>query len=170
MTEIPHNVQNIIGNHYGRWTVIAFSHTHHRASYWVCRCDCGTIRTHQRSALIGKTTLSCGCLRGEQLAARNKTHGKRYTPEYNSWRAMKERCQNPNASKYPLYGGRGIRVCERWQKFDAFYADMGPKPTPRHTIAKWRRRFGISKSIYGVTHLGEPHIRRLQLAVPCKLP
>lgn len=133
---LPPRVNNIIGNRYGRWTVFAFSHTKNRASYWICRCKCGTIRTHQRSALISNSTQSCGCLRGEQLAIRNRTHGMRYTTEYNSWRGMKERCQNPNSTKYHLYGSRGITVCQRWQDFEAFFEDMGTKPTPSHTIER----------------------------------
>lgn len=134
--KLPPRVQSIIGNRYGRWTVIDFSHTRKKASYWIARCDCGTLRTHQRSALVSGSTLSCGCLRGEQVAARNTTHGKRHSPEYGSWRAMKERCQNPKATKYPTYGGRGITICERWQRFDNFFADMGPKPTPFHTLER----------------------------------
>lgn len=56
------------------------------------------------------------------------------TPEYVSWSAMKTRCSNPNQSCYKHYGGRGIKVCERWLVFKNFLDDMGPKPTPRHTI------------------------------------
>jgi len=55
-------------------------------------------------------------------------------PEYGSWRAMKKRCRCPKHPDYKHYGGRGITVCERWNDFDAFLADMGPKPTPAHEI------------------------------------
>ena len=129
-------VQDIIGNRYNRWIVIAFSHTHNKASYWICRCDCGTIRTHQRSALVSMSTGSCGCLRGELLAGRSTTHGMSHTTEYNSWRGLKQRCQNPNFSKFSIYGGRGITVCERWQRFENFFADMGYKPKPDYTIER----------------------------------
>lgn len=58
-------------------------------------------------------------------------HGMRRTPEYEAWRGMKRRCYKPSCSKYEQYGGRGISVCERWRhSFDAFIADMGPKPSP----------------------------------------
>lgn len=50
------------------------------------------------------------------------------TPTYNSWLGMRERCSNPNHNRYRYYGGRGIRVCDRWQSFAAFLADMGEKP------------------------------------------
>ena len=56
-------------------------------------------------------------------------HGKTRTPEWNAWRKMRERCSNPNSSAYPNYGGRGIRVCERWNEFINFYEDLGKRPT-----------------------------------------
>jgi len=66
------------------------------------------------------------------------THGatvnRQPTPEWNSWRGMVERCTNPNHKHWAHYGGRGIRVCDRWLGFAAFLADMGAKPTPEHSI------------------------------------
>lgn len=67
------------------------------------------------------------------------THGGLvfHRSEYNSWRAMRERCNNPNNWKYPTYGARGIKVCDRWNGKDGFanfLEDMGKKPTPKHTI------------------------------------
>lgn len=67
---------------------------------------------------------SCGC--GGRFKIK---HGKTGSTEYKSWDGMRQRCSNPNNSKYPLYGGRGIKVCERWQEsFENFLADMGNKP------------------------------------------
>lgn len=63
------------------------------------------------------------------------SHGMRHTPEYVSWAAMKGRCLNPNNPKYPRYGGRGITICPRWvADFAEFYSDMGPRPSPLHTL------------------------------------
>lgn len=59
---------------------------------------------------------------------------KSYTREYNIWAMMRQRCNNPEAKNYRSYGGRGIRVCERWAKFDNFLADMGTAPSPAHTL------------------------------------
>jgi hypothetical protein len=60
--------------------------------------------------------------------------GHRKRPEYGSWRAMKDRCLNPRHSAYDRYGGRGVTICERWLTFANFFADMGPRPTPEHSL------------------------------------
>ena len=71
----------------------------------------------------------------EKRAEAHRTHGqagRSKSPEYRAWDAMKQRCLNPRSSAYPSYGGRGISVCDKWREsFDAFYADMGPKPEPK---------------------------------------
>ena len=55
--------------------------------------------------------------------------------EYHSWRAMRNRCFNPHDPKYPVYGGAGIRICDRWRdNFNAFLSDMGPRPTRAHSL------------------------------------
>lgn len=64
------------------------------------------------------------------------------TPEYVSWQAMKTRCENENHEWFHRYGGRGISVCERWNSFENFYADMGPKPTPDHSIERENNDLG----------------------------
>lgn len=66
-----------------------------------------------------------------------KTHGLRRAPEYNVWNGMKHRCHNPNYGSYERYGARGISVCARWRNsFADFYADMGPRPSPQHSIER----------------------------------
>jgi len=64
------------------------------------------------------------------------THGKTESPEYRVWGSMIKRCCNPKANRYDRYGGRGISVCERWQSFEAFFEDMGPRPSPKHSIER----------------------------------
>lgn len=65
----------------------------------------------------------------------HNTHGKSYSPEYVAWQNMKGRCLNTNNHKYPMYGARGIFVCDRWMdSFDNFYADMGQRPDANYSV------------------------------------
>lgn len=123
-------VQDLSGVAFGRLTVLRHVGSNaHRVSMWECRCECGTIKTVIRSVLKSGESRSCGCLDRE----RRTTHGhcKPYTGEYRSWRSMLARCSDASRKSY---GGRGIVVCDRWAKFEHFIADMGLKPSPRHTL------------------------------------
>lgn len=64
----------------------------------------------------------------------NNKHGWSHTPEHNAWQAMRGRCLNPRNRRYHRYGGRGITICERWRDFANFLADVGPRPSPQHTL------------------------------------
>lgn len=126
---IPYRVKDLTGQRFVRLTVLAFSGVKCAHAYWLCRCECGKETVAQAGHLRSGQYKSCGCLSREQTRARFTTHGKRKSPEYQSWRAMIERCCNHSNASYGNYGGRGIIVCERWRtSFEAFYADMGPKP------------------------------------------
>lgn len=96
---------------------------------WLCRCDCGTECRKKKAYLLDGGTSSCGCLRVELAASRTRSHSKSHTVEYKAWAAMKARCQNERHADWRKYGGRGIKVCERWQSFENFYADMGSRPS-----------------------------------------
>lgn len=103
--------------------------------WWICKCDCGNFISVRAYSLANGDTQSCGCLHSEIMRTRNTTHNKSFSPEYNSWCGMIQRCTNPNSHKYSTYGGRGISVCERWlNSFENFYVDMGPKPGAEYTI------------------------------------
>jgi hypothetical protein len=101
---------------------------------WLVVCDCGTEKTIKGYNLLAGETKSCGCIGKEKSEIRQKKISEKW-PEYNCWVAMKSRCFNKNNAQYHNYGGRGITICERWlESFDNFYADMGPRPTNKHSL------------------------------------
>lgn len=97
-----------------------------------CICDCGNKVIVRLSHLRSSITKSCGCWKLSVTSDRgkkNKTHGLSKSRTYKSWRMLKERCNNPKTKGYEYYGGRGIRVCDRWlNSFENFYNDMGIRP------------------------------------------
>lgn len=130
---IPSNRRfiNLTGQKFDRLTAISYAGRHNRDSYWNCLCSCGKESVVTTSHLRKRTIKSCGCLRRDILT----THGhSKSTPEYRIWSAMKTRCTNPRQEGFPNYGGRGIKVCERWLSFENFLADMGHRPSPTHEI------------------------------------
>ncbi len=115
-----------------RWTPIKLDHVNNEA-FWLCKCRCGTMKVVRGSTVRNGVSKSCGCLAREEARQRERTHGHtaggEISPEYQSWKAMKERCYNPNHVRYADYGGRGILVCARWKNsFENFFEDMGERP------------------------------------------
>ena len=88
------------------------------------KCDCGNYVIALHSNVKSGNTKSCGCLKSKTTADRNKKHGLSKTPIYFLWKAMKQRCLNPNNKDYYHYGGRGVGICEAWMDFINFYNDM----------------------------------------------
>jgi len=130
---------------FGRLTLISDP----ALSVWTCMCDCGKIKTIRRKHVKAGKTISCGCARNDAIALVNKTHGatcgRRHSPEYTSWAEMKTRCNNQNRESYKNYGGRGIKVCKRWNSFANFLKDMGAKP-PKSTLERKNNNKGYSPS------------------------
>jgi hypothetical protein len=134
---------DITGQRFGM--LVAKRYVSTNSSYktiWACVCDCGREIPVIANNLRSGTSTSCGCFRTAELSrratARNYRHGHAtdaaLSPEYQSWAAMKKRCKYPCVNNYKDYGGRGITVCERWNSFDAFLADMGSRPSLKHSI------------------------------------
>lgn len=126
--------ENYIGKTFGRLTGLRYipgsKNVHARIE---CSYECGNVKTFQAIALLSGNTRSCGC---GMVDWRDKprTHGQTGTVLHNTWMSMRNRCENPKDTAFKYYGGRGIAVCDRWQTFENFAADMGQKPTPKHSI------------------------------------
>lgn len=141
-----HRFKDITGNHFGRLTAIAPSNEKDRGVIkWECSCECGGRIVASGAFLRDGRTASCGCL--ERSHPNAKTHGATTsgtpTAEYNIYSGMKRRCLNPNEKAYPRYGGRGIKVCDRWlNSFENFLADVGPRPSPHHSIDRYPNNDG----------------------------
>lgn len=129
---------DLTGQRFGRLVVESAATTVNARRRWVCRCDCGAVIETAIGNLRSGDTRSCGCLRNEMIGARRRTHGESRgsrTPEYRAWKSMKQRCYRKAHPFFADYGARGIAVCERWREdFAAFLADMGRRPSRRHSL------------------------------------
>lgn len=127
-----------VGDRFGRLTVSGMPFRVRRnfiETNVVCRCDCGNADIFNLANLRNGHAKCCGCLRVDAPKTANRTHGGRHRPEYRIWSHMKYRCENPKCERFPHYGGRGITVCDRWRNdFSAFFEDMGPRPSNKHSI------------------------------------
>ena len=145
-----------VGEKYGRLEIISFDR---RAGenrkkyqyYWNCKCDCGTIKSICYGNLQSKTTKSCGCFKAEALGKFSTVHGRmknsrKFKNEFSSWHNMIDRCTDPLNSRYYLYGGKGITICNSWlESFDNFVKDMGLKPEKHYSIERINGEEGYNK-------------------------
>lgn len=122
---------NTVDKYYGRLLVI-----YEEDKYCVCACSCGTTVKVRRGNLLAGYTQSCGCYRNQKVLEAIGKHGMSRTPLYKRWKTIRRRCYNPNHEAYPWYGGKGIKMCERWQDFNNFYADMAPTFREELTIER----------------------------------
>jgi hypothetical protein len=110
------------GQRFGYWVVLSDGD---KSGFWLCQCQCGTIKPVAIAVLVPGRSKSCGC-RGKDWC---RKHGLEGTPIYNIWAGMIQRCHNPKYHNFADYGGRGIIVCDQWRAdFRVFLADMGERP------------------------------------------
>lgn len=124
-------------------TPIRFVEYRGTSQYWLYKCLCGKEKIIRKSCVDRRTTRSCGCYQKQCVSFTNsivhKTHGEakpgKRTKEYQTWQCMKVRCLNSNRLNYSRYGGRGIKVCDRWlHSYENFLQDMGRAPTSEYSI------------------------------------
>lgn len=131
---------DLTGKVYGFLTVLSIAENKGKERCWNCKCECGNTVVVRRGNLTRGDTLSCGCYGRRKKAEANTKHGDYKTREYRIYNAMKARCNNPNSHSYELYGGRGIRVCQRWSdSYKNFVEDMGQCPSEKHSIERLDR-------------------------------
>ena len=131
-----HSADFYIGKTYGRLTILSLSYNPTTRKYISkCKCECGSVKEYDFSSVQCGGTISCGCYLKEIRGKASITHQMSKTKEHKAWRHIKERCYNVNSKCYPNYGGRGIKMCERWRdSFENFFIDMGYAPSARHSI------------------------------------
>ena len=118
-------VHDLTGKKFGLLTVIGIAETDTRKTYWVCKCDCGNMKTVRSDSLLCGAIKSCGCIKRKQdevNLTKNHRHKMSGTRIYSEWQGMKGRCYNKGNARYADWGGRGIEVCEQWRNsFESFY-------------------------------------------------
>lgn len=126
---------NYTGREFGFWRVNGYLGKRYGNQIWECECICGNVKPVHGGSLHQGTSTSCGCKSLEKFITRLTTHGLSKSSEYKIWQQIINRCTNPKAINWKDYGGRGIRICNRWLRgengktgFECFYDDMGPRP------------------------------------------
>jgi len=135
----PGSRRELRGEVFGNLTVERYSRYEDHRTYWLCRCTCGEVVEVPAYRLVNGKRKSCR-VNGHnwQMPGIRSEHLK----EYSVWSGMRQRCENPLHEAYKNYGGRGIKVCERWKTFANFISDMGPRPTAKHTIEREENSVG----------------------------
>ena len=139
-----------IGRKFGRWLVLRF-YASKPIRVW-CRCECGVEKPVILSDLETGKNKSCGCYRSDVSTERATTHGLSSSTEYAIYCSIKARCLDKDNPAYDRYGGRGIKLCRRWLKFENFIADVGRRPSLDHSLERRNNNKGYNpKNCYWAT-------------------
>lgn len=142
MNVLPPKVNDLTGKVFGRWTVVAYAgKDKSRNAVWLASCVCGVCREVRGFQMVSGASESCGCAQIESAKAR-ATHGQSGSPEYAVWCQMWQRCTNPNDSSYAEYCDRAPP--EAWKSYENFIADMGQRPSQKHTLERADNSKGYS--------------------------
>ncbi len=132
---------DLIGQVFNRLTVVSFAgRDKWRKALWLCKCTCGSELTLAGNSLTSGNTTSCGCFKQENLNLWAKTHGATGTPEYIAWKQMRGRTLNQNNQNYDTYAER--KPSEEFDNFEVFLADVGLRPTPKHSLDRINNDLG----------------------------
>jgi len=144
-------LQDLSGQKFGRLTVLRRD-GEIKPTRWVCLCECGKEYSSTAGHLKSGNIKSCGCLRHESQYEGLQRDPNIVTKDrpigYDTWVGLKQRCHNPKNPRYVDYGARGITVCDRWRGDDGFknfLEDMGPRPSPKHSLDRIKNELGYSK-------------------------
>lgn len=131
-----------VGDRFNRLTFVKKLSERKRGSVaglWIC--ECGSEKIAAISLVRSSHLKSCGCLRTKHgFASRYRNR----TPEYVAWQAMNCRCNATTGRDFEAYGARGIGVCESWACFENFLSDMGPRPSPKHSVGRINNDLGYA--------------------------
>lgn len=119
---------DLSGQKFGRLTVLSRAGIQKTHALWECQCECGNKSIATTSNLKKGSTTSCGCYDKERRIKHGNAKAELYVREYQIWKGMNKRCHNPTTEAFKYYGGRGISICKRWEKYESFISDMGACP------------------------------------------
>lgn len=136
---VAHNFIDRTGTTHGELYVIGIDHVDPKwITWWKVRCSCGVEKLMVGGHLARPDVVSCGHHKNKNTGDRSRTHGKSGSPEHWAWKHLRARCEDQSSKDWKDYGGRGITFCERWMSFENFIADVGPRPSPKHSIDRIR--------------------------------